>query len=187
VIDRSLAVEIAVCGTIEVLGEFQRHVSSRVQALSGSLYGGRWAAPKTFPVLYLARPPESVVVEAYRHLVDDDPDMTAARVRPRRLLTCDVKVSQILDLRDPTNLSRVRLTMENLTTDPGHYVRCNRVGHAAHQLGLHGVIAPAATGMGETLALFEDHLPPEESPILSASEMWNALPADPRTVTRPAS
>jgi len=36
------------------------------------------------------------------------------------------------------------------------------VGLAAHQLGLHGVIAPAATGLGLTLALFEHNLPAEQ-------------------------
>jgi len=40
--------------------------------------------------------------------------------------------------------------------------------------------APAATGLGETLALFEHHLPASEMPVLVADELWEVLPADPR-------
>jgi hypothetical protein len=50
----------------------------------------------------------------------------------------------------------------------------------AHQLGLHGIIAPAATGLGETLALFERHLPATELPVVVDEEIIDGLPADPR-------
>lgn len=61
----------------------------------------------------------------------------------------------------------------------GDYEPCWRVARAAHQLGLHGILAPAATGFGETLAVFEEHLMPEELPRLVDEEIWEALPADP--------
>ena len=83
-IDRTLAVSVAGCGTTTVAGEFFRHVSLNVDdPLSGSSYGGRWGPEGTFPVLYLGRPLEAVVGEAYRHLVDPTEGMTGARVRPR--------------------------------------------------------------------------------------------------------
>jgi len=47
-------------------------------------------------------PRESVVVEAYRHLVDDELDLPgelAAAVIERRVLTCELRVDNILDLR----------------------------------------------------------------------------------------
>lgn len=40
-------------------------------------------------------------------------------------------------------------------------------------------MAPAPTGLGETLALFEQHLSADELPILTAEEVWEGLP-DPR-------
>lgn len=128
-------------------------------------------------MLYLGRPPDSVVVEAYRHLVDDVEGMRGDLVGPRRFLTCHVTVTKVLDLRDPASVLTVGLTMPDLI---GDHDPCQRVGQAAHQLGLHGVIAPAATGLGETLALFELHLPGEELPLLVADEVWEHLPADPR-------
>lgn len=44
----------------------------------------------------------------------------------------------------------------------------------------HGILAPAATGVGETLALFERRLPAEEQPELIDIATWDGLPADPR-------
>jgi hypothetical protein len=86
----------------------------------------------------------------------------------------------ILDLRTTENQDTVGLTLENLTSEVGDYAPCHAVGQAAHQLGLHGIIAPAATGLGETLALFEHHLPAEEQPVLLKEQRWEHLPADPR-------
>lgn len=178
--DRNLAVAVASCGTVEVSGTFERHVSPSVLALTGSSSGGRWGAPGAYSVLYLGRPLESVVVEAYRHLVDDIEGMTGDMVGPRRLLTVDVALTSVLDLRVNTNLAAVGIRSEDITSDVGKYARCQRVGQAAHQLGLHGIIAPAATGLGETLAVFELHLPPTEQPTLLAEADWIHLPADPR-------
>jgi hypothetical protein len=60
------------------------------------------------------------------------------------------------------------------------YEPCQRVARVANQLELHGIIAPAATGFGETLALFERHLPAAELPQVVEVIPWNSLPDDPR-------
>jgi hypothetical protein len=44
------------------------------------------------------------------------------------------------------------------------YQVCNAVAQAAHQLSRTGIIAPAATQRGHTLALFTDLLLDEEKP-----------------------
>ena len=178
--ERNLAVAIAGCGVVSVSGTFHRHVVASVRDLTGSAGGGRWGAPGGFSVLYLGRPRDSVIVEAYRHLVEASEGMTPDRVRPRRMITADVEVTNILDLRAAENRMAVGLADEDLLTAPGEYAACQRVGRAAHQLGLHGIIAPAATGLGETLALFEFYLPPEEQPRVAGEEEWPQLPHDPR-------
>lgn len=179
---RSLLEVVARAPKATVVGEFQRHVSLRVRDLVGSSAGGRWGPERAFSVLYLGRPTPSVIVEAYRHLVEAvlDVDMPPSAVGPRRLLTCRVEVSNVLDLRDPAGWESVGLTAEDLMSDVGDYTACQAVGAAAHQLELHGVIAPAATGLGETLSLFERHLPDVEIPVLVSEETWNQLPDDPR-------
>jgi hypothetical protein len=182
-VDRNLAVAVAGCGTTSISGVFMRHASPRARTLTGSTAGGRWGAPGAYSVLYLGRPRASVVVEAYRHLVDDVEGMRPELVGPRVLLTVDVALTNVLDLREAEQQEAVGLTFNDLLSGPREHARCQRVGQATHQLGLHALIAPAATGLGETLAVFELHLPPSEQPVLLDAEEWPQLPEDPR-VTR---
>lgn len=85
-------------------------------------------APGAYPVLYLGRPEDSVVIEAYRHLIDDDLDgMPASAVGPRRLLTCEVNVEKILDPRVSETQRAVGLDADALCSDVGAYGPCLRV------------------------------------------------------------
>jgi RES domain len=168
---------------IGVTGEFERHTSLRWDETRASSAGGRWGAPRAFEVLYLGRPDASVIVEAYRHLVDDDldsPTALAASVLERRLVRFAVGVGNIVDLRSAESRRYVGLSDEALRSQVGIYGDCQAVAAAAHQLGLSGILAPAATGLGETLALFPLNVPSEEWPQVVAREIWHGLPADPR-------
>jgi hypothetical protein len=123
------------------------------------------------------------VAEAYRHLVDDEldsPRELAATVLERRILTCNVAVKSILDLRSTATRSALALTSTQLFSEVGDYDQCQAIGAAAHQLGLFGVIAPSASRLGETLALFTTNLPVEQWPIVKSRDIWRGLPADPR-------
>jgi hypothetical protein len=179
-VERNAVVAVAAAGGITIEGEFQRHASPRYRTLSGSASGGRWGPEGSYPVLYLGRPTDSVIIEGYRHLVEQVEGMRPDLVGPRRLLTCRVRVSQVLDLRDAAVRDQIGISLAELTSDVGQYDACHRIGVAAHQLGLHGIIAPAATRFGETLALFERRLPADEQPELLNDVLWEALPADPR-------
>lgn len=132
-------------------------------------------------MIYLGRPTSSVVVEAYRHLVDDIEGMTADRVRGRLLVRTQVAVNDVLDLRGRATRLVLGLGEIELMSEIGDYESCQRIGHVAHQLGLRGIVAPAATGIGETLALFVDLLDPGELPVpVGKPVVWETLPADPR-------
>jgi RES domain-containing protein len=182
-LDRSVAAAVAAAPRSTVTGLFQRHSSPQYRRLKGSSGGGRWGPPGSYPVIYLGRPLESVIAEAYRLLVDPVEGMTGDLVGPRLLLTCEVSVSDVLDLRDPVTLGATGLAPSDLT-DRNHEA-CQRVGTAAHQLGLAGVLVPAATELGETLALFERNLSPGELPVLRSEEIWPRLPPDPRETDLP--
>jgi RES domain len=183
----SLPARLSQATPIDIDGIWQRHVAARFAdtALVGRSAGGRWGTEGSYPVLYLGKPTESVAVEAYRHLVDpviaDGGPMPP--IRPRALITCEVAVTEIFDLRSAANRALAELTLAQLqseTSDRAAYAACQNVSAAAHQLGYHGVIGPAATKMGETLALFTDLLTTAEQPLLTATEMWVQLPPDPR-------
>lgn len=178
-----LLVAVADLEPIGVTGVFQRHCSLRWDGLRASASGGRWGARAAFEVLYLGRPPESVIVEAYRHLVEDEldePAALAAAVVERRLFTLEVAVENVLDLRPNKSRQQVALSEDNLRSHVGDYARCQAIGAAAHQLGLNGVLAPAATGLGETLALYPENLPVQDWPVITDTDIWRQLPADPR-------
>jgi len=178
-----LLVAISDLEPIEVRGTFQRHCSLRWDGLRPSAAGGRWGERGAFEVLYLGRPTESVTVEAYRHLVEDDldaPAQLAAAVLERRLYTMDVDVPNVLDLRPGAARRRLRLSDEQLRSEVGDYGPCQAIAAAAHQLGLAGILAPAATGLGETLALFALNVEARRWPVITGTQLWHGLPADPR-------
>jgi RES domain-containing protein len=181
-----MPVAVAAAPRTTVDGTFYRHTGVRRPDLVGTAAGGRWGPAGAYVVLYLGRPPSSVVVEAYRHLIESviqepgAPTLTPAMIAPRKLVTCTVTVDDVLDLRTPEAQLAVGLTEADLASDVGDYERCRAVARATYQLGLHGIVAPAATGLGETLALFEQHLTGSEIPRLVFVEPWDSLPADPR-------
>ncbi len=177
--NRDLANAIAGTTLTSARGTYFRHSRPGVKELKGSTGGGRWGPEHGFPVIYLGQPVVSVVAEAHRRFVDPVIDgMPAKFVAPRDLLTVDVDVDELLDLRDPRHLAAVGFEDDALR---GPWPPCVRVARAAHQLGIHGVLAPAATGLGLTLALFEQHLPHNQMPQIVHRELWARLPADPRT------
>lgn len=186
----SLANSIAGQDPAPVKGSWQRHLPARflVRAMGGRTGYSRWGRDIGFPILYLGRPTDSVVVEAYRHLVDpvDDPTIRD-HLAPRALVTADVAVTEILDLRTSKARMELGLTLaqiQSATHDRAAYGACQEVASAAHQQGFHGLVTPAATGLGETLALFSDRLPAHEIPVVTIEALWDRLPDDPRVRTR---
>lgn len=119
--DESLAVKIASVPVTTVTGTWLRHAFAAYpeRALDGRVYDGRWGTKPGFPVLYLGRPLDSVVVEAYRHLVDpvENPDLLA-QIHPRILVTATVKVTNVLDLRTAGARATAGLTPATCAPEP---------------------------------------------------------------------
>jgi len=178
-VNRELANAIAGTLLTTVRDTYFRHTRQGIREIKGSTGGGRWGPEHGFPVIYLGLPPVSIIAEAYRRFVDPVMDtMPASLIAPRDLLSIAVDVNQLLDLRDTHHLAAVGLDQEALR---GPWPPCVRVARAAHQLGLHGILASAATDLGLTLALFEQHLPHDQIPKIIDREHWAQLPPDPRT------
>src|SRR5262245_39137425 len=112
----SLPARLAQVTPISVAGTWQRHVPAKysANALAGRSATGPWGTEGGFQVLYLGRPTSSVVVEAYRHLIDPIADRPVPPISPRALITCDVSVSMILDLRSAANRVSADLTSEQM-------------------------------------------------------------------------
>jgi hypothetical protein len=132
----SLPARLAQATPISVEGTWQRHIPAKylANALAGRSATGRWGTEGGFPLLYLGRPTDSVVVEAYRHLIDPIADDPVPPISPRALIACDVSVSTILDLRSAANRVSANLTMEQLqsdTRDRAAYSACQNAAAAA--------------------------------------------------------
>lgn len=142
--ERSMAERVAKIEPTPVQGSFQRHAAPNRDPYAGG-FGGRWGAG--FPVIYLGRPVESCVEEAYRHLVDDS-GVPAEFVKARTLYEVEIEINDVLDLRTEDALATIGLSQDDLHSPVGEYAACQRVAAAAHQLELHAIIAPAATRLG---------------------------------------
>jgi RES domain-containing protein len=173
---KSLVERVAALPRAHVEGTFYRHAALGRDAFAGGLLG-RWG--RNFPVIYLGRPEDSIVVEAYRHLVEPheiDPSFVQPRVRYATAVTVDA----VLDLTVPESLAAVGLEEHQLRSAVDDYGPCQDVARVAHQLELHGILAPAATGLGQTLALFAKRITASERPVILSEETWAKLPRDPR-------
>lgn len=176
--NRDLANAIAGTQLASAQGTYYRHARQGTKEIKGSTGGGRWGPEHGFPVIYLGLPLASIIVEAHRRLVDPViGGMPVHLTSPRDLLVVEVDVDQLLDLRDPDHRGAVGLDHDALG---GPWAPCVRVARSAHQLGLNGILAPAATEIGVTLALFEQHLSLGQMPQIVDREQWPHLPDDPR-------
>ena len=173
---QALLERVASVTPTDVAGTFYRHAAPARDAFAGVTLA-RWG--RTFPVIYLGRPEASVVVEAYRHLVEPL-DISPAAVQPRVLYTVTVTARRLLDLTVADHKAAVGLTDAQLTSDVDDYDACQAVAEAAYELELHGILAPAATGLGQTLALFAQQVSAAERPVVTAATRWQHLPPDPR-------
>ena len=73
-----------------------------------------------------------------------------------------------MDLTSDEVLERVGLTPDDLVDE--NWTACQRVGDAVHYLGIAGLLAPSATGVGRVLAVFEPHLLPGQLRVVGSSE-----------------
>src|ERR1700730_17776158 len=97
----SLPARLAQATPVAVEGVWQRHVAAKdlVGALHGRVGTGRWGTERGFPVLYLGQPRDAVVDDDDGHLSDPIADDPAPQISPRALVTCEVAVKALLDLR----------------------------------------------------------------------------------------
>jgi len=175
-VEKSLTEKVASVPHARVSGTFYRHAAPDRDAFAGGTMG-RWG--RTFPVIYVGRPDTSVTVEAYRHLVEPH-DIAPTMVKPRVLYTVTVHVAKVLDLTEAAHRDAVGLSDADLMSAVDDYDACQEVARAAHQLEMHAILAPAATGLGETLALFSQRITASERPAVVAEVLWTRLPDDPR-------
>lgn len=127
------------------------------------LRGGRWN-PKGITVVYTSLTPETAMAETlahyrYSHVAIED-------AMPRTFVAIEVALSSVLDFRDGKLRQQLRVSEKQmLEVDwrrevyAGREPITQRLGRAAHTVGLEGLVVPSAADPGgHNLLIFPDHV-----------------------------
>lgn len=131
-----------------------RVIASQLAPLSleGSLkFGGRYNTPYQFGAVYCAQKEETCWAEIEKKF-EGPVKRTRFSVVPIR-----VHLNKVLDLTDPQVLSKLKITLQDLT-DPNDYKLTRQIALSAREAGFEGIIAPSSAGPGTILAIFSDRL-----------------------------
>jgi RES domain-containing protein len=138
-------------------GQGFRHLGSRYDPLSGEgarLHGGRFNPPGSFPVLYVCQSRPCAVAELKR--LGERQAIGVEGLLPRVLYRYEIELDRVLDLTDGEVRAQVGLGMDVLTGPD--WTACQDLGVVAHALGANGINSPSATGVGNVLAVFVQHI-----------------------------
>ncbi len=116
--------------------------------------GGRFNPRGSFPVLYLCLSQPCVVAELQR-LAERQP-IGLDGLLPRHLYIYDISLDRVLDLANTGTRNPLGVELEALIDND--WTTCQLLGVAAHALGTQAIRTPAATGVGEVLAVFPENL-----------------------------
>ena len=75
---------------------------------------------------------------------------------PRLLYRYEIELDRVLDLTDGEVRAQVGLGTDVLTGPD--WTACQDLGVVAHALGANGINSPSATGIGDVLAVFVQHI-----------------------------
>ncbi len=158
--------------------ELEHASPEQIVSGEGSLkFGGRWNAPKSFPVIYSSTRPGTAVEEAFQLAADYM--LAADDLKPR--VTCGIEwnLSRVIDLTRGDLPSWLKLSdwmKENFSriNDYGFETLCQAFGRAARSSGAAALICPSArVPDGINLVVFRDRLPSADTMRLLGEEELN--------------
>lgn len=107
-----------------------------------------------FGAVYVSREPGTACQELRRRLARAGEDLE--RAHPRSIFVLDVHLHVVADIRTVKSLAVWGLTVEDVRADDME--RCQEMAVVAARHGYEAVRWNAATGVGESLALYVDHM-----------------------------
>jgi RES domain-containing protein len=159
-IDERLLDAVNAIGPTPWSGRSFRYTTARRDPISGEgarLHGGRWNPTDLFPVIYLGIPEAACMGELEKAAADNHLDVATQLQVPYKLHTIALNEVPVLDLRVKPSQLALGLEPDDFS---GPWDSCQPIGHAAWFLEFAGVLAPSATGVGHTIALFEHRTHP---------------------------
>jgi len=138
-------------------GEGWRQLSPRYDPLSGEgarIHGGRFNPPGSYPVLYICLSRPCAVAELQRFGTRQA--IGVEGLLPRSLYRYEIALDRVLDLTNDDVRASVGLGLDVLA-GPDR-TACQELGSTTHALGAQGICSPSATGVGDVLAVFVQHV-----------------------------
>lgn len=138
-------------------GQGWRQLSPRYDPLSGEgarLHGGRFNLPGSFPVLYVCQSRPCAVAELKQ--LGQRQAIGVEGLLPRMLYRYKISLDRVLDLTNDEVRGQAGLGLDVLTGPD--WTACQELGSAADALGAQGINSPSATGVGDVLAVFVQHI-----------------------------
>jgi RES domain-containing protein len=133
-------------------------LSATIAATARTTEPGRFHIAGDFGAIYLSLDSETALRELARRA--QRVGIPIRHLMPRDLVTVELRLANVLDLSDANGLNAAMLASDDL-------VACQEVAAAARRAGYEAIIYPSATGTGENLALFYDHLHPGSSAVVA--------------------
>lgn len=135
-----------------------------LSGLGAQMVGGRWNAPKSFPVLYTSTTPETATKEVFAYgRRNGFPDSAQLRLI---LDAVNVTFSRVLDLTDLAVLTALGVTAKEVRntdwwSEPSREALTQAIGRAAYMCKVEAILAPSAQEKdGENLIIFPGRLLP---------------------------
>jgi RES domain-containing protein len=138
-------------------GQGWRQISPRYDPLSGEgarIHGGRFNPPGSFPVLYVCRSRPCAIAELEQ--LGERQSIGVEGLLPRVLYRYDSALDRVVDLADDKVRAQVGLDLDVLTGPD--WTACQELGSTVQALGAQGINSPSATGVGDVLAVFVQHI-----------------------------
>jgi RES domain-containing protein len=135
-----------------------------LSAVGSRLRGGRYNRKGGFEAFYLADTPETALYET-EAIFKLAGVVVGVRQPPRVMLSLDYHLQHVLDLREPSVLKNLNLTVDDLKQPwkllqaEKRPVLTQRIGAAAHAIDVEGLFVPSArVDNGTNLVIFPDRL-----------------------------
>ena len=141
-----------------------RYLATPLSAVGSIRTGGRYNAKGAFEALYIADTQETTLHET-NAVFNFNGKIVAKKQPPRVILSIDVTLQYVIDLRDPKVQEKLKITMSDLRApwllaqEEGRYIVTQDIGDVARACHVEALLYPSATLDGATnLVIFTDRL-----------------------------
>ena len=132
---------------------FLKHQNEILSTQSSLKHGGRYNPRGEFGALYVGENEAVCRAEVSGRIENDF-------AAPQIISKLKISLAKVLDLTKPANLKALNIKKEDLTINrtKGGWDLTHNIARIAYRDGYEAIIAPAVTGKGNSLVIFDKHI-----------------------------